>query len=90
MCDESGGPEFTRPSRRPASDDRVLHREGDPAVHFVEWVLSGIHDQEQRERWVREWLPRTSALILACVDFEHISDPPSDGSGAIARRKPAA
>ncbi len=83
---------MTRPSSLLARDDRVPIRGGfsDPAVAFVEWVLRGIRDQEQRERWVREWLPRTSAFIMAGRDFESLSAAPTDGSGAIARRKPAA
>ena len=58
----------------------------DPHLLFALFVVEGIRDQEQRLRWVKEWLPRTAAHLGLSRSWEDLSDAPVDGSGAMSRR----
>ena len=62
----------------------------DPHLLFALFVVEGIRDQEQRLRWVKEWLPRTAAYLGLMHDWEDLSDGLPDGTGAMTRPNPAA
>jgi len=57
----------------------------DGHLMFVLWVLRGIHSEEARLAWVKEWLPLTASFIFSGRDFEALGAVSSDGSGSIQR-----